>query len=128
MPCPTFNGRFVPNTEVSGSFKNTAMGVISIGELPIGRAEILQIKGSASALGRQALRNSSILFFLPARLARLRPMRMSASHRLSSDNRATVKIRSQRNRRGDIPNQWSKLTNHRSQARRENHDEHAIGT
>jgi hypothetical protein len=58
------------------------MGVISIGELPIGRAEILQIKGSASTLGRQALRNSSILF-LPARLARLRPVRMSASHRFS---------------------------------------------
>jgi hypothetical protein len=33
------------------------MGVILIGELPVGRAEILQIKGSASAFGRQALRN-----------------------------------------------------------------------
>jgi hypothetical protein len=42
------------------------MGVISIGELPIGPAEILQIKGSASALGRQALRNLSILFFTSA--------------------------------------------------------------
>jgi hypothetical protein len=42
------------------------MDVISIGELPIGRAEILQIKGSASAFGRQALRNSSILIFTRA--------------------------------------------------------------
>jgi hypothetical protein len=30
----------------------------SIGELPMGRAEILQIKGSGSAFGGRALRNS----------------------------------------------------------------------
>ena len=42
----------------AGSFSRTGSGVISIGELPIGRAESFKSRGSASAFGGQALHSS----------------------------------------------------------------------
>jgi hypothetical protein len=70
-----------------GLFQEHGNGCNFTGELPTGRAEILLIKGSASAFGGQALCNSFDTGF-----AGLGPMRMSASQRLSQDNRTTIKF------------------------------------
>jgi len=88
-----------------------------MGEPPTGRAEILSIKGSAKAFGGQALRISFDIGFagaiwialdrcvFPHRNAFCRQPRNSQIRRQGID--------------GDAPDQWSKLTDRRSQVREE---------
>src|SRR5882762_11212778 len=79
------------------------------------------MKGSASAFGGQALHSSVDIV-----IAGLGPMRMSASKPFCTTTGPQSKLGAKGI--GGQTDQWSKLTDHRSQATEETHDEHAIAT